>query len=198
MRGYDADRAPLLDVLTAVAAGYGKGPASAPAWLRFDVNKALAEGIVERYETGDRSPGPDRSIHRAQVRSMVDANLSLLGLADGTSDDERDVLTMICLGSWGARHDDERGTRRHPVVRHPLVSRRALSSDVGFWAARAIGRAHDGGGELAGIRPAWRRARGSRPRAPARGRRPGVGGERDHRDVAAGARRAGAQRASSA
>jgi hypothetical protein len=100
LRDYDATLPALADVLTALAVGYGMGAGSVPDWLRLKANQALAEGVVERYETGDRSPGLERVVHRPQVRAMVDANLELLGLAAQTDDAAREVLTAFCLGSW--------------------------------------------------------------------------------------------------
>jgi hypothetical protein len=98
-RGYDAGTPALVDVLTAVARGYGRGPAAVPAWVRLDVDGPLADGLVDRYERGDRSPGPDRAMHRPQVRATVDFNLEQLGLGT-TPDDARNVLTTLCLGTW--------------------------------------------------------------------------------------------------
>lgn len=98
--GYSPPDPVVVDVVTAVAKGYREGRASAPPWLRFEVDSALAEGWVERYETGDRSPGPDRTMHRSQVRWTVVFNLEQLGLASTTGDAERDVIASLCLGAW--------------------------------------------------------------------------------------------------
>jgi hypothetical protein len=99
-RGYDVSDAAPVDVLTDVARGYGRGPAAAPTWIRFDTSQALAEGVVERFETGDRSPDLDRRMHRPQVRSTVVDNLEQLGLTSSTDEAAREVLTSLCLGTW--------------------------------------------------------------------------------------------------
>lgn len=95
-RGIDSVPA-LVDVLAAVARGYKSGPATPPPGVVIDVNTPLADALVARYETGNREP--DRRSHRPQVLATVGFNLDQLGLAD-TSEDARQVLTTLCLGSW--------------------------------------------------------------------------------------------------
>lgn len=99
-RGYDAPDPTVVAVLTDVGEGYRQGPAHAPAWLQVDVDGPIAEGIVERFATGDRAHDIDRSTHRPQVRAAVDFNLALLAPRESIGDSERDVLTSFCLGSW--------------------------------------------------------------------------------------------------
>jgi hypothetical protein len=98
--GYQPPDATAVDVVTAVARGYRAGPATAPPSLRFEADTAVAEGWAERYETGDRSPGHDRMMHRAQVKWTVVFNLEQLGIAATTGEPERDVLASLCLGCW--------------------------------------------------------------------------------------------------
>jgi hypothetical protein len=98
--GYQPPDPTAVDVVTAVVRGYRAGPATAPPWLRFEADTAVADGWAERYETGDRSPGPDRIMHRSQVRWTVVFNLEQLGIAATTGDAERDALASLCLGAW--------------------------------------------------------------------------------------------------
>lgn len=99
LRGYDASRPAVAAVLSAIARGYGAGPGSAPPSLQFRADQLLADAVVERYETGDRSPDPDRISHRPQVGAMVDGTLEQLGLPEAGAA-EREVLTTFCLGCW--------------------------------------------------------------------------------------------------
>src|SRR5689334_13497839 len=69
--GFDPPDETVVAVLTALGAGYRQGPAHPPSWLHVDVNGPIAEGMVERYATGERAHDIDRSTHRPQVRAAV-------------------------------------------------------------------------------------------------------------------------------
>ena len=98
-RGYEPPDGTVVAVLTAIGRGYAQGPAAAPDWLHVDTAGPIAEGVVERFVTGDRSNDINRVTHRAQVRATVGFNLEQLGGGE-TGDAEREVLTAFCLGSW--------------------------------------------------------------------------------------------------
>src|SRR5258706_9853830 len=64
-REIDTATPALVDVLTAVAKGYGSGPAAPPPGVAIDVNTPIADALVGRYEQGSREAG--RRMHRPQV-----------------------------------------------------------------------------------------------------------------------------------
>ena len=97
--GYPSPDATVVDVLTALGAGYRLGPANPPAWLKVDVNTPIAAAMVERFKIGDRAHDIDRSTHRVQTRMTVNYNLDQLP-GGPTGEAERRVLAAFCLGSW--------------------------------------------------------------------------------------------------
>jgi hypothetical protein len=105
-RGYDPPDPIVVEVLTAIGTGYRQGPANPPAWIRFDVDGLIAEGVVERFETGDRAHDIDRATHRGIVRNTVDFNLDQLPGGGSTGDAERRAITSFCLGSWDPSMDE--------------------------------------------------------------------------------------------
>jgi hypothetical protein len=105
VQGYEPPDPIVVEVLTAIGTGYREGPANPPAWLHIDVDGLIADGVVERFVTGDRASDVDRVMHRGIVRSTVDFNLDQLPGGGSTGDAERTVLTSFCLGSWDPAMD---------------------------------------------------------------------------------------------
>jgi len=125
--GYDDAEPGVIDTLTAVAAGYRKGPADAPPAMAAYADKAVADGIVELYKVGDSSPVVGRRMARPAVRATVDFDLRQLG-PDETGDEEREVLMCLCLGLW----DPDRDT---------FAVRDGIAAFVGRWYRAGLGLA---------------------------------------------------------
>jgi len=123
--GIDDAEPGVIDTLTAVAAGYRKGPADAPPAMAAYADKAVADGMVELYALGDRSPVVGRRMARPAVRATVDFDLRQLG-PDETGDEEREVLMCLCLGLW----DPDRDT---------FAMRDGLAAFVGRWYRAGLG-----------------------------------------------------------
>jgi hypothetical protein len=103
--GFDPPRPAVVDVTTAVGAGYREGPANAPVQLGSFVDRAIADAFVGFYATGAATGDIDRQPHRHIVRATVDMDLAQAGPAD-TTDEQRDVLAAICLGIWNPETDE--------------------------------------------------------------------------------------------
>ena len=103
--GYEPPDGTAVAVLAAIGRGYAKGPASPPAWLHVDVARPIAEGLVERFATGDRAHDIDRGSHRPTTRATVNIVLSQTA-GDPVGDPERAVLASFCLGSWDPATDE--------------------------------------------------------------------------------------------
>jgi|SRR6266850_4005143 len=104
--GYDPPDSRIVATLTAVAAGYRKGPAPDPPFpVATDIDAEVAGELVHRFAEGDRSPLPELKMHRPTVRATVDFNLDQLGLG-GAGDVVRATLTSLCLGSWDPAADE--------------------------------------------------------------------------------------------
>jgi hypothetical protein len=100
-RGDDTPDAAVVHALATAAAGYREGPAADPPFdVPVDIDERVAEGFVERYWVGDRSPGPDRAGEREMTaRQWVRFNLDQAGPA-GTSDATVAALAAVALGAW--------------------------------------------------------------------------------------------------
>jgi hypothetical protein len=98
-RGFDPADGAVIDVVTAVGAGYRLGPAEAPVALASTADGAVADAFAEFYRVGARTNDIDRQPHRHTVRATVDMDLAQLGPA-GTGETERDALTAVALGIW--------------------------------------------------------------------------------------------------
>lgn len=103
--GYEPPDPTAVAVLAAIGRGYAKGPASPPTWLHVDVARPIAEGLVERFATGDRAHDIDRGSHRPTTRATVNIVLSQTP-GDPVGDPERAVLASFCLGSWDPATDE--------------------------------------------------------------------------------------------
>jgi len=103
--GYAPPDPTAVAVLAAIGRGYAQGPASPPSWLHVDVAQPIAEGLVERFATGDRAHDIDRGSHRPTTRATVNIVLSQTG-GDPVGDPERAVLASFCLGSWDPATDE--------------------------------------------------------------------------------------------
>jgi hypothetical protein len=103
LRGYVPPDVVAVDVLTAIGRGYRQGPASPPEWLRVDVNGPIADGVADRFATGDRAHDIDRSTHRPTTRATVDIVLDQM--APDVGEAGRVVLTSFALGSWDPEVD---------------------------------------------------------------------------------------------
>jgi hypothetical protein len=102
--GYAPPDSIAVAVLAAIGRGYAQGPASPPSWLHVDVARPIAEGLVERFATGDRAHDIDRGSHRPTTRATVNIVLSQTA-GDPVGDPERAVLASFCLGSWDPATD---------------------------------------------------------------------------------------------
>lgn len=102
--GYHPPEAEVVDVVTAVAAGYRQGPADAPPSMADFADRQVAEAFAEIYATGDLSPIVGRRMARPVVRATIDFDLRQLGPAD-TGDAEREILMGLCLGLWDPDRD---------------------------------------------------------------------------------------------
>ena len=117
--GFDPPDPTVVDVVTAVGAGYRKGPADAPISLGSVADRAVADAFVGFYRLGASTTDIDRETHRHVVRATVDMDLAQLGPA-GTSDAARAVLTAIALGIWDPEQDEH-------------AKANALAGYVGSW-----------------------------------------------------------------
>jgi hypothetical protein len=105
-RGWSGPDPEVVATIAAVAAGYRLGPAADPGFPIFiDADATAADGFVDRFWTGSRSPGPDRRSRLRTVRATVDANLAQLGLGRAP-DGVRDTLAWIALGIWRPALDE--------------------------------------------------------------------------------------------
>jgi hypothetical protein len=95
----------VVDVVTAVGAGYREGPADAPVELGSTADRAVADAFVEFYRVGARTGDIDRQTHRHIVRATVDMDIAQAG-PESTPDEDRDVLTALCLGIWNPETDE--------------------------------------------------------------------------------------------
>jgi hypothetical protein len=95
----------VVDVVTAVGAGYREGPADAPVELGSTADRAVADAFVEFYRVGVRTGDIDRQTHRHIVRATVDMDIAQAG-PEGTPDEERDALAALCLGIWNPETDE--------------------------------------------------------------------------------------------
>jgi len=104
-RGYDPLDPGVVDAITAVGAGYRKGPASDPPFgFPGNVDVLVAREFVDRYVDGDHAV-LDRAVHRPTVRATVDFNLTQLSRND-LGETGRATLTSICLGAWDPAADE--------------------------------------------------------------------------------------------
>jgi len=117
--GYDDPEPEVITTLTAVAAGYRKGPADAPPAMAAYADKSVADAMVDLFTLGDKSPVVGRRMARPAVRATVDFDLRQLG-PDETGDAEREVLMGLCLGIW----DPDRDT---------FAQRDGIAAFVGRW-----------------------------------------------------------------
>jgi hypothetical protein len=99
-RGWSGPDPEVVATIAAVAGGYRLGPAADPGFPIFiDADAAAADGFVDLFWTGSRSPGPDRRSRLRTVRATVEANLAQLGLGR-VADGVRDTLAWLALGIW--------------------------------------------------------------------------------------------------
>jgi hypothetical protein len=103
--GYAPPDPTAVAVLAAIGRGYAQGPAAAPSWLHVDAAGSIAEGLAERFATGDRAHDIDRGSHRPTTRATVNIVLSQTP-GDPVGDPERAVLASFCLGSWDPAMDE--------------------------------------------------------------------------------------------
>lgn len=103
--GYDPSPE-VVATITAVGAGYRKGPAADPGFgLPFDADAEVAPELVRRFATGDRGTPLDLRMHRPQVRATVLMNLEQNGFA-GVNETVKETLTSLSLGSWNPDTDE--------------------------------------------------------------------------------------------
>jgi hypothetical protein len=105
-RGEDFPDPEVVKALATAGAGYRKGPGSDPPFrIAADVDGRVAEGFVEFFWIGDRSPGLDRKGERqADARLQVRFNLDQAGPA-GTSATAVATLAAVALGVWKPNED---------------------------------------------------------------------------------------------
>jgi hypothetical protein len=101
VRGEDPPDPEVVNALAIAGAGYREGPAADPPFdIPVDLDDRVAEGFVERYWIGDRSPGPDRKGEReTTARHWVRFNLDQAGPA-GVSSGTVAALAAVALGAW--------------------------------------------------------------------------------------------------
>jgi len=105
-RGEDQPDPGVVQALATAGAGYRKGPGADPPF-RFpvDLDERVAEGFVEYYWVGDRSPGPDRKGERqTDARQWIRFNLEQIGPADATATAVA-TLAAVALGVWKPNED---------------------------------------------------------------------------------------------
>jgi hypothetical protein len=105
-RGEDQPDPEIVRALATAGAGYRKGPAAdPPIRIPVDIDERVAEGFVEYYWAGDRSPGPDRKGERqTAARQWIRFNLEQIGPA-GTSPTAIATLAAVALGIWKPNED---------------------------------------------------------------------------------------------
>src|SRR5262245_60461589 len=105
-RGEDPPDPEVVSALATAGSGYRKGPGADPPFgIPVDIDERVAEGFVEYYWIGDRSPGPDRKAEReTDARQWIRFNLEQLGPADATPTAIA-TLAAVALGVWQPNED---------------------------------------------------------------------------------------------
>src|SRR5262249_48164254 len=105
-RGDDPPDPEVVSALATAGAGYRKGPGADPPFgFPVDIDQRGAEGFVEHYWVGDRSPGPDRKGERqTDARQWVRFSLEQIGPA-GASPTAIATLAAVALGAWRPNED---------------------------------------------------------------------------------------------
>jgi hypothetical protein len=120
-RGEDQPDPEVERALATVGAGYRMGPGADPPFrIPVDVDERVAEGFVEYYWVGDRSPGPDRKGERqSDARQWIRFNLEQIGPADAPPTAIA-TLAAVALGVWKPNED-------------PLAQLKVYADSVAGW-----------------------------------------------------------------
>lgn len=104
-RGEASPAAEVVETIAAVGAGYRLGPAADPPFpTGLDIDKLVADGMVEIYWVGHRSL--DRQDQRKTAANWVKINLAQAGPA-GVGQAARATLASLGLGAWRPGLDEK-------------------------------------------------------------------------------------------